>query len=102
MVPVNASLPLLPDFFLSILAGNCFCGAFPVLFGFRSESLALFLLLSSSSDDDDGHFLAAFTNCEVAAARAENGLCFCALACFPGTPTGFVEVGALPLPHDAP
>ena len=46
--------------------------------------------------------MAAFADCAVAAARAENRLCFHPLACFPGTPTGFAEVGALPLPHDAP
>ena len=100
MAPVNV-LPLPPDFFLNDLVGNCFHGAFPVIICFGSESLALFLLLLSSSSDD-GHFLAAFTDCEVAAAKAENGLCFHALACFPGTPTGLVEAGALPLPHDAP
>ena len=59
-------------------------------------------MLLPSSSSDDGHFLAAFADCEVAAAKAENGLCFCALVCFPGTPTGLVEVSALPLPHDAP
>ena len=100
MAPVNV-LFLPPDFFLSDLVGNCFCGAFPVIFCFRLESLALFLLLSPSSSDDN-HFLAAFADCDAAAAKAENGLCFCALDCFPGTPTGLVEVGALPLPHDAP
>ena len=100
MVPVNV-LPLLPDFFLSNLVGNCFHGAFSATFCFGSESLALFSLLPPSSSDD-GHFLAAFANCDVAAAKAENGLCFRALDCFLGTPTGFVEVSALPLPHDAP
>ena len=99
MVPVNV-LPLPPNFFLSDLVGNCFCGAFPATFCFRLESLALFSLLPPSSDN--GHFLAAFADCDVAAAKAENGLCFHALDCFPGTPTGFVEVGALPLPCDTP
>ena len=47
-------------------------------------------------------FLAAFADCAVAAARAENGLCFPPLACFLGTPVGFTEVGVLPLPHDTP
>ena len=55
----------------------------------------------SYSSSDDGHFLAAFANCKVAAARAKNGLCFHALACILDTPTGLMEVGALPLPHDA-
>ena len=100
MASVNV-LPLPPDFFLSDLVGNCVHGAFPAIFCFGSESLALFSLLPSSSSDD-GHFLAAFTDCEVAAAKAENGLCFHTLDCFPGTPTGFVEVSALPLPHDTP
>ena len=49
-----------------------------------------------------GHFLAAFADCVVAAARVENGLCFQPLACFPGTPVGFVEVGAVPQPLGAP
>ena len=99
MAPVNV-FPLPPDFFLSDLVGNCFHGAFPAIFCFRLESLALFSLLPPSSSDD-GHFLAAFADCDIVAAKAENGLCFHALACFPGTPTGLVEVGALPLPHDA-
>ena len=43
-----------------------------------------------------------FADCDAAAAKAENGLCFCALDCFPGTPTALVEVGALPLPCDTP
>ena len=70
MVPVNV-LPLLPDFLLSDLVGNFFCGAFSAIFCFRSESLALFSLLLPSSSDD-GHFLAAFANCDIAAAKAEN------------------------------
>ena len=32
----------------------------------------------------------------------ENGLCFQPLSYFPGTPVGFVEVGALPQPLGAP